>query len=1014
MHAARNVGADGRSVRRTSDDRGRRWPSCQWPSAGFLSLIVIARAASPVPASDLDEFKVKRESVFEFAQKPVISRKGDQVEVRFETKSFCDVTVAIEEAGARDQGPATESKIQNPKSKIVRHLASGVLGPNAPEPFQRNSKLQVIVWDGKNEKGEYVDDKEGLTVRVSLGLRPQFERTLFWSPYKRHATGVQPLALTEEGVLMYEGVGHDHVILYDHDGNYLRTVYPFPANKVNEAKGLQWQTAPQDGQRLPLKLGFVQASLLTCGTSHLLGIPYKMGGGYAAMNIAARGPRLALLRDSLNRLATDGTTGGLDLAGPQVGFHVKSSGYGGFGEGDNIVGPHSAVFTADGKHLYLTGYMWYEMYHRQNNAYHGVYKLAFEGNAPPQVFVGDMRMNAGAGTDNQHFRVPTSVDLDSKGRVYVSDFLNQRIQVYEPDATFVTSIPTRLPAKVLVHPKTGEMWVFSFPVYGASPELMRASGQDFEWTRLPCTLTRYGPVENPVQIGKTQALPVSFDSPGFFLSEPQVSVVVDWHAPAPRVWVAARKYSLGRIDAAWGGIWTMSRRDTDPWANAGIRILEEKDGAWIVKRSFGEEAAKTVVRLHPPDFSRQRLYAHPTNHKLYLAEDNGFGKSFLEMLEIDPETGKIRKVDLPFDTEDITFDYDGNIYLRTDTLVVKYNFQTMQEIPWDYGEEHTNVGFSTISASRRTDVRSGLATPGVRPVCWNQGGMHVNPFGSLVAACASSASREPRSWMDRYQRPPLKQEYTPTLFPGRIRWGEVHMWDGTGRHARLDVVPGVQILNDVKIDRKGDLYLLTAKGRVLDGQPYFNEMAGCLVKVTPGATRVLTSSPRAEVPLPEGEQPSRTQDLAGFWFQKPDGERGAHWLYGGVGWGGFNPSHSGGGCACWNARFDLDYFARSFAPEIDHYSVAILDSNGNLITRVGRYGNADDGVPLIKAGGPEQPRSLGADEVGLFHAAFTATDTDRRLFIADAGNGRVLSVLLGYHASECVPLAGVLDEGKVK
>jgi len=47
--------------------------------------------------------------------------------------------------------------------------------------------------------------------------------------------------------------------------------------------------------------------------------------------------------------------------------------------------------------------------------------------------------------------------------------------------------------------------------------------------------------------------------------------------------------------------------------------------------------------------------------------------------------------------------------------------------------------------------------------------------------------------------------------------------------------------------------------------------------------------------------------------------------------------------------------------------------------------------------------------VGLFHACYLATHTDRRLFIADAGNARILSVKLGYHATEKVELKDVPD-----
>jgi len=148
-------------------------------------------------------------------------------------------------------------------------------------------------------------------------------------------------------------------------------------------------------------------------------------------------------------------------------------------------------------------------------------------------------------------------------------------------------------------------------------------------------------------------------------------------------------------------------------------------------------------------------------------------------------------------------------------------------------------------------------------------------------------------------------------------------------------------------------------------------------------------------------------------------------MYGGVGF------CVPGACVCWNSRFDLDYFNRSFAPEPLLCSVAVLDSAGNLILRVGRYGNVDDGIPLRiadrglrnedagtggSAGGPgnpqseiPNPRSLGGDEVALAYAGYVAADTDRRLFIADAGNARVLSVKLWYHTTERVPLREVPD-----
>jgi hypothetical protein len=211
-------------------------------------------------------------------------------------------------------------------------------------------------------------------------------------------------------------------------------------------------------------------------------------------------------------------------------------------------------------------------------------------------------------------------------------------------------------------------------------------------------------------------------------------------------------------------------------------------------------------------------------------------------------------------------------------------------------------------------------------------------------------------------------------------------------------------INGLHIDQHDALTVMASPARILDGEKYFNEMSGTLIKVRPSKARVMGSTGRAPLPLGQESRPERPPDvynshLGTAWVE------GAEWMYGGVGYCGFNTARAGGGCDCWHSRFVADYFNRSFAPEIGHYSVAVLDANGNLILRVGRYGNAE-------SAGPKSPVPLGGDEVGLVHAAYVGVHTDRRLFIADAGNARIASVKLGYHATHTVPLRDVPDQAK--
>ncbi|MEX0702353.1 MAG: hypothetical protein WD069_09685 [Planctomycetales bacterium] len=238
--------------------------------------------------------------------------------------------------------------------------------------------------------------------------------------------------------------------------------------------------------------------------------------------------------------------------------------------------------------------------------------------------------------------------------------------------------------------------------------------------------------------------------------------------------------------------------------------------------------------------------------------------------------------------------------------------------------------------------------------------------------------------------------YTPRFFPGRTYFGEIHIFDEHGKTVHEDVAPGVTDIYGVGIDRDDSVTVLASPTRMIDGTRYFNEMSGTLLKFRPGQGRMISAARNEHVTIPLTNpaalgEPDIRKGTTNFWVQ------GVDWMYGGVGFCGKNSTYAMGGCSCWNTRFCMDYFGRSFAPEIDRYQVAVLDSAGNLILRVGRYGNVD-------SAGPDSRVPLGGDEVGLFHAPYVAAHTDKRLFIADIGNQRIASVRLDYHATRESPL----------
>lgn len=173
-----------------------------------------------------DEFEIKRENVFTFKTEPKVVDENGVAKISFETNGFCDVTIVIED----DAG------------KIIRHLVSGVLGDNPPEQFQPKSKSQVVIWDYKDDAGIYPKGIDKLNVRVSLGLKPQFEKTLFWAPEKRiNREAATIVRACEKGVLTFEGEGIDQLKLWSHSGEYIKTIYPFSNKDLPNIKALTFK-----------------------------------------------------------------------------------------------------------------------------------------------------------------------------------------------------------------------------------------------------------------------------------------------------------------------------------------------------------------------------------------------------------------------------------------------------------------------------------------------------------------------------------------------------------------------------------------------------------------------------------------------------------------------------------------------------------------------------------------------------------------------------------------------------
>jgi DNA-binding beta-propeller fold protein YncE len=911
---------------------------CAGRAALVLFLSCFLAATLPALGGGMeDEFRIDRKEGFEFAEPPSVTCKGDRVTIRFKTKAFCDVTVAIEDTDGR----------------ILRHLACGVLGPNAPDPFKKNSLEQTLVWDGKDDQGRYVDDLADVHVRVSLGLKARFERPFLWDPHRRitpmrrfNHNLPSPIAVQPEGVYVYDSNMFDHLRLFDHQGRYKRTIYPFPADKVDELVGVRKHTFPQSGKTLPLKGGRYQTTLLTSGTTSRGGYAIQRDYGRGATAMAVGGGRIAIAMQYLNRLATDGSTGGLPLEGPRTTIEHRDGIW-----TKNDATPRSAAFSPDGKTLYLAGFFGSlgGAYHLRAYWAHGVMRIDMAAGAKRECFAGSLKEGKQdkdrGGTRPGQFRAPTSVATDPQGRVYVADHFNNRVQIFDPSGRHLKSISVKHPSEVCVNARNGDIYVFCWPM---STYDTKKSG-DKGFSKVARQMIRFGPFDNPKRL-QAYPLPVrDGHKAGGCQGIAHRALIDPWYADAedPSVWLFDREGQPPRI----------YRIDRKKQKLVPVVDFRDFSARAIPAMKTKTQSLTGVLSM----YGRLRMAVNHRTGELFAAR---YGKNAGDNpFVVNPKTGRVRLQPLPFGVDEMAFDLNGHAYLRRGgSMVVRYELagdRSWRQVPFDYGEQHG-------------DIISALVLPGGDG--HHQGGLWVAPNGHIAVAYYTVKGWKPEVYRGR---------------PGRKVI--VSVFDRHGQVVRRDALPGVpNYLDGLFLDRDGRLYAACHNSR----HGYFSRMTGTLVKARPG-TRALV--PRAPVPL--RTKPNHPQQMDGAWWEN------AEWFYGGMGYAG----KIGDGCNCPHYRPTHDCFARTFVPETQHYSVAVLDSSGNLILRIGQYGNADDGVPLVKDEKVEgwQPRSIGGDEVGLFYPAYLATHTDRRLFIQDPGNRRLVSVKLGYHAEHRTALKDV-------
>lgn len=260
----------------------------EWKGIFALSAVLVLALTCSVAAGTYEApLDVRPEGKARFTAEPKTVKNGAGIKISFTVSAPTDVEVAIVDA----------------KGAVIRHLASGLLGKNAPAPFKKDALAQKIEWDGKDDFDK-VASGGPFKVRVRLGLGAELDRFIPKEPAPlplASAIGVAP-----DGTLYVMAScgkpGGAYLLALDRDGKYLRTVLPSPAGlKAEQVKGLG-RVKLRDETEVPI---VYHAGVADCA-------PYVSG---------FRAQRLAITSRGLILMASGGNNW-MDQAVPR---HVRSS-----------------------------------------------------------------------------------------------------------------------------------------------------------------------------------------------------------------------------------------------------------------------------------------------------------------------------------------------------------------------------------------------------------------------------------------------------------------------------------------------------------------------------------------------------------------------------------------------------------------------------------------------------------------------------------------------------------------
>jgi hypothetical protein len=433
----------------------------------------------------------------------------------------------------------------------------------------------------------------------------------------------------------------------------------------------------------------------------------------------------------------------------------------------------------------------------------------------------------------------------------------------------------------------------------------------------------------------------------------------------------------------------------DPAEIAAITIEPRLHGEWLIPASFALDRTSDPPALWfaAAHYSRNVLPVviriEDRGDRLAAAVDalkaNGLSAETGEgdrrlcdhktYLQVDKKRGRL-----------VTWDQrvlgpDGLIYLRhmlyglNKFWVIRYDPATKEYVPFAYGEP--------IDA--REEWRLPLPTRGKAPIgipVFYCKGAHQfqDPF-----CVAPNGTIYVTTYCAKEHFPELEKAGLPQPAHLGTHIHVLRVYEPDGKLKACCALPGLGISDGLRVGRSGTIYVVQGFkpiGQQLPhglaaGSEYEESRWGSLVKFRGSLDRFPAGR---IVGLWEDEPPDNPTHRVDRWKLRLEN---ALWSYGGV--APLSTSYTS--CTCLKSSFGFDDYERCFVPAAQTCTVNVIDSNGNVMARLGGYGNLD---------------SLVRERHLAFNLPRSVAVTDAALWVHDVCNRVIVRARLAYATEESV------------